>query len=234
MERVAIPLASRTIRAAFAPAEGRSPAPGVIVIHEALGLNRDIAGKARRLARMGYGAVAPDLLDGRGPKPLCIARVFNDLRRGEGEAFATLDATRAWLTARADVDGTRIGVIGFCMGGGFALLYATRAPLGAAAVFYGAVPDQAAELEGVCPVVGGYGAKDRVFGRKGELLGRHLDELGVAHDVVTYEDAGHSYMSDHRSLIARLSAWGPMQLGYNEAAAEDSWRRIEAFFGAHL
>ena len=49
-----------------------------------------------------------------------------------------------------------------------------------------------------------------------------------------YPDAGHSYMSDHKGLLARVNSWGPMKLGYNAEAAEDSWRRVEAFFGERL
>ena len=60
-----------------------------------------------------------------------------------------------------------------------------------AAAFYGEVPD---ELDGVCPVVAGYGARDRVYGEHGQRLERRLEALGVAHDVVTYPDAGHSFM----------------------------------------
>jgi carboxymethylenebutenolidase len=52
--------------------------------------------------------------------------------------------------------------------------------------------------------------------------------------VRVYPDAGHSYMSDHKGLLARVSSWGPMKVGYNPDAAEDSWRRVEAFFGEHL
>lgn len=223
----------RQIPAALAlPA--KTPAAGVIVIHEAFGLNRDIREKAERMAEMGYVAVAPDLLSGRGPKPLCIMRVMRDLANPSAPAWSDLEAARAFLAGHPAVDGSRLGVIGFCMGGGFALLFGARAPVGAAAVFYGAVPKDTSQLDGVCPVVGGFGGLDRVFGKQAARLEQAVEERGVAHDIRVYPGAGHSYMSDHHGLMAKLNSWGPMKLGFDSAAAEDSWRRVEAFFAAHL
>jgi carboxymethylenebutenolidase len=121
------------------------------------------------------------------------------------------------------------------MGGGFALLYATRAPLQVAGAFYGDVPKTIEELRGVCPILGGFGGRDRIFAPQGERLERLLTELGVPHDVKTYPDAGHSYMNKHEpGVMTTLGAWGPMAAGFDPQAEADSWRRIEAFFGEHL
>jgi len=224
----------RPMRAALAlpPAGPRRPA--VIVIHEIFGLNDDIRRMTGRFADLGYVALAPDLYDTGGARPLCIARTMLALRRREGPAFAALEAARRWLGERSEVDAARTGVAGFCMGGGFALLYAVRAPLGAAAVFYGEVPKTAEELGGVCPVVAGYGARDRFFAGQGRRLEEHLKQLGVPHDVRIYLGAGHSYMSRHTGLLATLGAWGPMAVGFDAAAEADSWARVEAFFRTHL
>ncbi|GAB4323930.1 MAG: dienelactone hydrolase family protein [Dehalococcoidia bacterium] len=224
----------RSFRAELALPPGAGPFPGVVVIHEAFGLNRDIREKAHRFAAMGYAALAPDLLEGRGPKPICIVRLMRELGRGRGLAFDDLDACSAYLAERPEVDRSRIGVAGFCMGGGFALLYAARAPVGAAAVFYGAVPKDEQELEDVCPVVGGYGERDRTFARQGRRLVEILERRGVPHDVAFYPEAGHSYMSEHRGVLPKIASWGPMKIGFNALAAEDSWARIERFFGEHL
>jgi carboxymethylenebutenolidase len=206
----------------------------VIVIHEIFGLNDDIRRMSARFAALGYVALAPDLYDTDGARVLCIARTLLALRRGSGAAFADLDAARAWLSARPEVDASRIGVAGFCLGGGFALLYAVRAPLGVAAAFYGDVPKTSAELQGVCPVLAGYGGRDRLFAAQGRRLEEHLAALGVPHDVRIYPDAGHSYMSHHTGVLATVSAYGPMAVGHNPAAEADSWSRIERFFGEHL
>jgi carboxymethylenebutenolidase len=232
--RVHVPAGDREMRAFLALPEGGGTHPGVIVIHEALGLNRDIKDKCRRLAGMGYVALAPDLYDGRGPMPICIYRAFKSLNAGKGPAFEDLDAARGYLAARAEVNPSRVGVIGFCMGGGFALLYAARGPVGAAAVFYGAVPEKAEDLEGACPVVAGYGGRDRLFGKHAERLDRQLTDLNVPHDVRVYPDAGHSFMSDHKGVIATASAWGS-----DEGRVQPGRRRglvapVEAFFAEHL
>ncbi len=222
------------MRAALALPRATTPRPAVIVIHEIFGLNDDIRRITGRFADLGYVAFAPDLYDAGGARLLCIARTMIALRRGDGQAFADLEAARAWLATRPEVDAARIGVVGFCMGGGFALLYAVRAPLGVAANFYGDVPTKAEEMRGVCPVLGGYGGRDRFFGPQGKRLEEHLKQLGVAHDVRVYEDAGHSYMSKHTGLFARLSAYGPMAVGFNADAEADSWGRMERFFQTHL
>ena len=74
------------------------------------------------------------------------------LADGEGRAFADIEAAHAWLAARDEVDQSRMAVAGFCLGGGFALLHAARAEMGTVANFYGRVPREADELEGICPV----------------------------------------------------------------------------------
>ena len=224
----------RPMRAALALPSGSGRRPGVIVIHEIFGLNDDIRRIAGRFADLGWVALAPDLYDTEGARLLCIARTIMTLQRCEGPAFADLDAARAWLSARPEVDASRIGVIGFCMGGGFALLYAVRAPLGVCATFYGDVPKTAAELRGICPVLGSFGGRDRIFTPQGRRLETLLTELDVPHDVHIYPDAGHSFMSHHSGVMATIGAWGPMAAGYDEAAAEDSWKRIESFFRRYL
>jgi carboxymethylenebutenolidase len=223
------------MRAAIATHEEDDLArPGVIVIHEIFGLNADIRRLTGRVADLGYVALAPDLYDGPGMRAICIARTLLAMRRGSGQAFEDLDAARAFLQKQPKVDASRIGVIGFCLGGGFALIYAVRAPLGAAAVFYGDVPKASDTLRGICPVVAGYGGLDRIYASQGERLEHLLGELGTDHDVKVYPDAGHSFMSQNEGLMATMGAWGPMKVGYNRDAAEDSWKRVEAFFARHL
>jgi carboxymethylenebutenolidase len=222
------------MRAALALPAAHGRRPAVIVIHEIFGLNDDIRRIAGRFADLGYVALAPDLYDTGGARALCVARTMLALRRREGAAFADLEAARTWLAARPEVDPERTGVAGFCMGGSFALLYAVRAPLGAAGVFYGEVPKTAAEIRGVCPVVAGYGGRDRIFAPQGRRLEALLGELGVPHDVRLYPEVGHSFMSRHTGLMATLGAWGPMAVGFDAHAEGDSWERMGRFFRDHL
>ncbi len=216
------------------PDTGDEPRPGVIVVHEIYGLNDDIRRIAGRFADAGYPAIAPDLF-ARGPRLLCVARAMRDLRRGTGDAFDDLEAARAWLAERPEVDASRIGVAGFCMGGGFALLFAVRAPVGAAAPFYGDVPKRADDLDGVAPVVASYGGRDRIFAPHAERLRSHLTELGVPHDVKVYPGAGHSFMNEHDGgLLETVGRVGPMKVGFDPEASEDAWRRVLDFFAVHL
>ena len=224
------------MRAALALPARPGPQPAVLVIHEIFGLNDDIRRITGRVADLGYVALAVDLYDMPGPRLLCILRTLVGLVRGEfGRVIADLEAARTWLATRPEVDARRTGVVGFCMGGGFALLYATRAPLQVAGTFYGDVPSTAEELRGVCPVLGGFGGRDRFFAPQGARLERLLTELGVPHDVKTYPTAGHSFMSKHEpGVMATVAARGPMAAGFDAEAEADSWRRIEAFFREHL
>ena len=224
----------RPTRAAYAAPSDSQKHPGVIVIHEIFGLNDDIRRITGMVADLGYAALAPDLYDRGGARLICIARTLMTLNRGEGDAFKDLDAARKFLQQQPGVDSTRIGVIGFCMGGGFALMYAARAPLGVAATFYGDVPKSTDQLRGVCPVLGGYGGNDRVFASQGRRLEKLLTEMGVDHDVKVYDDAGHSFMSRNSGFLPWIGKIGPMKAEYNAEAAEDSWKRIKEFFGRHL
>jgi carboxymethylenebutenolidase len=237
-EDTSFPSASgRPMKAALALPAGDQPRPAVIVIHEAFGLNRDIREKTARVAAMGYVALAPDLFDKPAPKPICIARTLRQVGKGQGEALDDLEAARAWLADQPYVDGSRIGVMGFCMGGAFALLLASQAPLAAAAPFYGQAPadsDEASPYERMCPVVASYGGRDRFLRGVPKRLDEALERHDIDHEVSVYPDAGHSYMSDHKGIFAKIGSWGPMKLGFRPEAAEDSWQRVEAFFGKHL
>ncbi|MDE2988759.1 MAG: dienelactone hydrolase family protein [Chloroflexota bacterium] len=218
-----------------APDEEAARRPGVLVLHELFGLNDDIRRIAHRFADNGYVALAPDLYSvGPRAKPICIRRTMQALRSGEGRAFDDIEAARSWLAARDDVDDSQIAIAGFCMGGGLAILYAARAPIGAAADFYGAVPREQEALQGICPVFAGYGERDRVFVGQADRLRGHLEQLGVEHEVTVYSGAGHSFMNRHgpvRSLLVRLS---PMAVGYHEASAEAAWATMLEFFQRNL
>jgi carboxymethylenebutenolidase len=207
------------------------PWPGVVVIHEAFGLNADIRGHTDRLAALGYLSLAPDLNGGKSWLR-CIRGMFRQLRAGSGPAFDVLDACRGWLAEREDCTG-KTGVIGFCMGGGFALLCAPRGEYAAAAVNYGEVPaDAETVLAGSCPVVASYGGRDPMGTAHPERLDAALTALDVPHDVKVYPEAGHSFMSPKPAPMAPLTALA--RLKYDKEAAEDAWQRIFAFFGTYL
>lgn len=213
----------------FRPA-ANGPTPAVLVLHEIFGLNDDIRRIARRFADNGYLAAAPDFLH-TGWYLGCIVRAARDLRRGDGPTVAVLEAVIDAIAARPDVG--NVGAAGFCMGGGYALLLGTRRRVGAAGVFYGDGRSEA-EIARACPLTGGYGGRDRIFGPQGRQLIASSRALGRDDDIVLYEDAGHSYMSDADHPYLAMLTRPLMAVAYDHAAAEDSWGRLLAFFARHL
>jgi carboxymethylenebutenolidase len=225
------PAESRELKAYLAVPRGAGPWPGVVVIMDAFGLSDDIRQQTDILAAAGYLAFAPDLYSGRGPR--CVVATIRASRTGSGEAYQDIEAARQWLLNRADCTG-RTGIIGFCMGGSFALLCAPRYGFQAASVNYGEVPgDAVTRLAGACPVVASYGRRDRgLRGRAARLEGA-LQTLGIDHDVKEYPNAGHSFMNrlTGPELNPVLKFIG---MNYDHPSAADSWRRILSFFDARL
>jgi carboxymethylenebutenolidase len=204
----------------------------VVVIQESLGLTDDIRQQADRLAAGGYLALAPSLYSGRGIR--CVIATMQASRSGHGQAFEEIEAARRWLVERDDCTG-RVGIIGFCMGGGFALLSAPKLDFAAAAVNYGEVPEDALErLRGACPIVASYGRRDRTLSGRAQRLEQALTELGVPHDVKEYPDAGHSFLNRFNLGWA----FGPLLhvagFDYHHPSAEDAWGRIFTFFDRYL
>jgi carboxymethylenebutenolidase len=224
--------ASGQLGAYVAEPQGEGPWPGVVVVMDALGLSDDIRAQADRLAANGYLAFAPDLYSGRGLR--CVLATLAASRTGSGPAYGDLDAARRWLTAREDCSG-RVGIIGFCMGGGFAVQCAPRLAFDAASVNYGELPRNAAtRLAGSCPVVGSFGRRDLMLPGRAERLERALGDLGVPHDVKEYPDAGHSFMNRVQVSPPFGAFVNLLNFDYHEPSSEDAWARILDFFGAHL
>jgi carboxymethylenebutenolidase len=205
--------------------------PGVVVVHDAFGMTPDLRRQADRLAVGGYIALAPDLWHGRA-WPRCLRSAFRQLMAGSGPVFDEIDAAAAWLSGLDACTG-KIGVIGFCLGGGFALLSAPRPGLSAASVNYAPVPKDAGRLlGGACPVVASYGGKDPGARRQVPRLEQALTELNVPHDIKVYPGASHGFMNEFEGASRVLTR--VMGLSYDPVATSDAWRRIFAFFDDHL
>jgi carboxymethylenebutenolidase len=198
------------------------PHPGVVVIHEAYGLNDNIKDITGRFADQGYVALAVDLFSGRN-RAVCMARYMGGMLIGSVDRYGIADLKKALthLSGLPEVDPERVGAIGFCMGGGFAIAWAcSDKRLKAIAPFYGANPRPLNAVERACPVVGSYPEKDFTAGA-GRALDAALDRHGIAHEIKIYPGAGHSFFNDRGRA-------------YNESAAADSWTRVLGFFEEHL
>ncbi len=209
------------------------PWPGVVVIHDAIGMTDDIKEQADWLAAAGYVALVPDLYNGRS-MVRCIKNTFGQLMAQQGPVFTQIEAARLHLAALPNCTGT-VGVIGYCMGGAFALLLAARPGYAAANVNYGPLPKNLDEvLAGSCPMVASYGAKDISLRGAAREIELGLAEAGVPADVKEYPNARHSF-------INRLTVASPLSVllkvggvGYDHDSAADAKERILAFFDIHL
>ncbi|MTE15980.1 dienelactone hydrolase family protein [Nocardia aurantiaca] len=228
MSTIQLTTPNGTIDAYVATPAGSGPWPGVVVLHDMVGVNHDMRTTARRLAENGYLAIVPNLF-ARG-RVRCVPSMIRELlSNGEGTTVHDILSARAHLIADPHCTG-RVAVVGFCLGGGFALLVATKG-FDAAAPFYPSGRGNYEDiLRGSCPIVASYGALDPANPGRGPKLERVLTEYGIDHDVKTYPGVTHAFANlTPAEPVIRVTG-----LGYNEQATKDAWKRIFAFFETHL
>ncbi len=221
---ISIPRPGKTgsLEGHFAQPAGDGPFPGLIVIHEIFGLNDNIRNIANRFAEAGYAALAVDLFAHR-DKRLCMMQAFygslvSPFKNG---MLTDLGDTMKFLGEQPGVDSNRLGAVGFCMGGGYALqLAATQKGMKAASVFYGTAPRPLEKIANACPIVGSYPDKDFTTGGARELE-KALTRYEIPHDIKYYENTQHSFFSRQRTQ-------------FEVDASKDSWERMLAFFTEHL
>src|SRR6266851_10435141 len=195
-EYVKFPSGRDTITAYLAYPERKGPAPGVIVIHEIFGMSDFVRQTTEQLAKDGFVALAPDLLSRRGGTPPST----DDARKliaglNPDTLTLDLDGTVAYLKTLKAVRSDRIGVIGFCWGGGQSFRYATNNPtLRAFVVCYGPAPDTAALRRIQAKGLGVYAENDaRIDAGLPDLVGA-LKRTSVSYRYTVYPGVGHAFL----------------------------------------
>ena len=215
--------------------------PVVIVVSEIFGLHEWVRDVARRFAKAGYVAIAPNFFfradpDNHLPGLTDFAAIFKIVATAKNEqVMGDIGAALAWAKTTPFCDPKRIALTGYCWGGGVAWMAAERfSELKAVGAWYGGVrarkPGEMMYEEGrtwpieavkalKCPVLGLYGGKDQgIPAADIEAMRKALAEVGnTASHLIVYPDAEHGFMADYRS-------------SYNEAAARDGWARLLTFF----
>ena len=233
---VTIPVGDFKMPAYRAAPAGRSDAPVVLVVSEIFGVHEHIADVARRFARAGYFAVAPELFVRQGDAGSYgeIAKLVSEViaRTPDAQVMQDLDACVAWARGQGAA-ADRLGITGFCWGGRTTWMYTAHNPAVKAAVaWYGPVargyhPGDKAPLDQVArikaPVLGLYGAADG--GIPNETVEKMRDALKAAgnsgSELLLYPDTPHAFHADYRP-------------SYRKDAADDGWKRCLAWFGRHL
>ncbi|MDD5295278.1 MAG: dienelactone hydrolase family protein [Rhodocyclaceae bacterium] len=211
---------------------GAGPFPTVLVVQEIFGVHEYIRDVCRRLAKLGYLAVAPELYARQGD-PSKIKNIQDILsgivaKVADEQVLSDLDACAAWAAASGG-DPARLGITGFCWGGRISWLYAAHNPkIKAAVAWYGRLdgevnertPKHPLDLAGVVtvPVLGLYGGQDQNIPMTDVEQMRSLLDKGKSRSVIqVYPDAPHAFHADYRPT-------------YRKEAAEDGWRRLTAWF----
>lgn len=205
-------------------AKPKGSGPGIVVIQEWWGLVPHIEQVADRLAADGFVALAPDLYHGeKASSPDQAGKLMMALKIDE--AARDIDGAIDRLQQEPGVTGSKVGTVGFCMGGALSLFAASRSPkVGACVVFYGGHPNVKPDLKALqAPVLGIWAGKDGfVTTEVVAELDRQLAALGKRHDFHTYPNAQHAFFNDSRPEV------------YDAAAAADAWKRTAEFFRREL
>jgi carboxymethylenebutenolidase len=230
---VKIPVSGGTIPAYRAMPAAGGPFPTILVVQEIFGVHEHIKDICRRLAKLGYFAVAPALYAREGDVLAMtdIRQIMNTVvaKVPDAQVASDLDATAAWAASTKSADTGRLGITGFCWGGRQVWLYAAHNPnLKAAVSWYGLLwgptnalrpkqpPEIAADLK--APVLGLYGGDDPgIPATDVEAMRAALKSSGKTGEIVVYPGVPHGFNADYRP-------------SYRPDAAKDAWARMLAWF----
>ena len=207
--------------------KGDTSRPAVVVIHGWDGISDHTRDVGRRFAKAGYAALVPDLLSRQGGTSSFASR---DAAIAAGRKLdddtLTKDLTGGinYLKGRSFVGANKVGIIGFCWGGGKALLFTTRSKdLAASVIYYGSNPRNLEDVKNItAPVLGQYGGADEPITSAVPQLEEAMKKYGKSFDYKIYPGAPHSFNSDTSPS------------SYREDAAKEAWARTLEFFEKHL
>lgn len=223
-ETVSFKSGNDTVNAYLALPEGTGKHPAILVIHEWWGLNDWVKEQADRFAKQGYVALAVDLYRGKVATNPDEAHI---LMRGlpDDRGIRDLEAAFAYLSSRPDVEASKIGSIGWCMGGSWSIKFAVDQPkLAAAVVNYGWLPSEPASIAKIhAPVLGLFGADDQGIPVKDvNAFAASMKAAGKTADVKVYDGAGHAFENPNNKQ------------GYRPEAAANAAQLTDAFFQKYL
>lgn len=230
---VKIPVKDGTVPAYRAAPDKGGPFPTVLVVQEIFGVHEHIKDVCRRLAKLGYLAIAPELYARQGD----VSKLERDdimkvvAKVPDGQVMGDLDAAAEWAKKAGNGDASKLGITGFCWGGRVVWLYAAHnKDLKAGVAWYGRLsaagkstelqPKYPVDLAGdiKAPVLGLYGEKDAGIPVKDvEAMRAALKKADKPGEIVLYPDAPHAFHADYRP-------------SYKKDAAEDGWKRLLAWF----
>src|SRR5579863_6250492 len=213
-----------TVQAVLYTPEGKGPFPGIVVVHEYWGLNDWVKEQASKLADQGYAALAIDLYRG---KVATTPDEAHQIMRGvpEDRAKRDLHAAVEFLKSQPNVEKDRIGAIGWCMGGGYALDVALQEPdLAALVINYGHLATDPETLKKInAPILGLFGGQDKgITPDDVHKFEQQLRQLGKQVEIKIYDDAGHAFENPNNKE------------GYRAADAADAWKRTVNFLAMTL
>ena len=207
----------------FTPA-GKGPFPALVVVHEWWGLNDWVKEQAQKLAEQGYAALAVDLYRGKvTTKPDEAHELMRGLPQDRG--MRDLRAAVAYLESQKNIDPKKVGSIGWCMGGGWALGLAEHEPsLAVVVVNYGELPSDTDTMKPInAAVLGSFGGQDRGIPPEDvNKFEQQMKALGKKVEVKIYPDAGHAFENPNNKQ------------GYRLQDAQDAWQRTVAFLEENL
>lgn len=221
-QEISFPSGDDTARGVLYLPAGDGQHPALIVVHEWWGLNDWVKQQSQKFAADGYVTLAVDLYRG---KVATDAEMAHELMRGLSQDRGVRDLTSAaaWLARRKDVDPHRIGAIGWCMGGGYAVQLAVADPnLRAVVINYGALPTDKTALASIhAAVLGNFGGLDRgITPDDVHAFEAAMQSLGKPVDAKIYPDAGHAFQNPANGNGYKPADTADAQARYNKFLAE--------------